>query len=406
MHSKTKLIIIAVLLLIVGIACGILITVLQQKNSVTHTSSDKDRSKSPSKFDSSWPMFRGGPALLGIASGELPEEFKFRWKFKTDDAVRSSAVIDRGRVFIGSDDGNVYAIDLANGKKIWSFQTQGAVEATPCLFNQSVLVGSSDSFLYALDAETGDLKWKYKTGGKILGSVNYAHLEEQSASSALILVGSYDNKLHCVDFVTGNVVWTYETDSYINGAAAVADGKAIFGGCDGIIHIVSVVDGEEITAIEAEAYIAASVASTDKHAFVGNYAGQFFCTALVSGEICWSYENEDFPFFSSPAVNEDRVIFGSRDKRLHCVDRDSGKPIWTFQTRDKVDSSPVICGEKVVVGSDDGRLYVVSLSDGEELWAYEIGEAITSSPAVAFKNQNGMIVVGAEDGYVYAFDRK
>ncbi|MCP4697951.1 MAG: PQQ-binding-like beta-propeller repeat protein, partial [Gammaproteobacteria bacterium] len=34
-----------------------------------------------------------------------------------------------------------------------------------------------------------------------------------------------------------------------------------------------------------------------------------------------------------------------------------------------------------------------------ELWHYEIGEAITASPAVA----NGMIVVGAEDGYLYAF---
>jgi outer membrane protein assembly factor BamB len=53
----------------------------------------------------------------------------------------------------------------------------------------------------------------------------------------------------------------------------------------------------------------------------------------------------------------------------------------------------------VVVGSEDGRLYVIRLSDGSGVWSYEIGQPITSSPAVA----RGMVVVGCDDGYVYAF---
>ena len=53
----------------------------------------------------------------------------------------------------------------------------------------------------------------------------------------------------------------------------------------------------------------------------------------------------------------------------------------------------------MVVGSDDGRLYVVAMADGRELGNYEIGQPITASPAVA----GGWIVVGSEDGTVYAF---
>jgi len=60
----------------------------------------------------------------------------------------------------------------------------------------------------------------------------------------------------------------------------------------------------------------------------------------------------------------------------------------------------VICGDKVVVGSEDGRLYMVSLFDGTEVWSYEIGQPITSSPAIA----DGMIIIGCDNGYVYAFD--
>jgi outer membrane protein assembly factor BamB len=59
----------------------------------------------------------------------------------------------------------------------------------------------------------------------------------------------------------------------------------------------------------------------------------------------------------------------------------------------------VICGDKVIVGSEDGRLYVLALDSGKSLWSFDIGEAIAGSPAVA----NGLVVVGADDGVVYAF---
>ena len=59
----------------------------------------------------------------------------------------------------------------------------------------------------------------------------------------------------------------------------------------------------------------------------------------------------------------------------------------------------MIAQDKVVFGSMDGKLYVVSLLDGKEISSYEVGEAISSTPALA----GGRIVVGCEDGKVYAF---
>ena len=59
-------------------------------------------------------------------------------------------------------------------------------------------------------------------------------------------------------------------------------------------------------------------------------------------------------------------------------------------------------GDKVLVGSAHGRLYMVSLDQGEEIWSFEIGESIISSPAVV----NGLVIVGSEDGNVYAFGTK
>ena len=55
--------------------------------------------------------------------------------------------------------------------------------------------------------------------------------------------------------------------------------------------------------------------------------------------------------------------------------------------------------QRRLVGSSDGRLYLLRLTDGELLWSYQIGQPIVSSPAVA----GGVVIIGSEDGYLYAF---
>jgi outer membrane protein assembly factor BamB len=42
---------------------------------------------------------------------------------------------------------------------------------------------------------------------------------------------------------------------------------------------------------------------------------------------------------------------------------------------------------------------MLSLADGKQIWSYEIGQPIVSSPAVA----QGVVVIGCDDGTVYAF---
>jgi outer membrane protein assembly factor BamB len=345
-----------------------------------------------------WPMHRGRPDLNGVAAGELAARPELLWTFKTGGPIKASAVIAGNRVFIGSEDKQFYALDFETGKRLWSVTNREAIESTALVLQDTVYVGASDGKLGALDVASGVARWEFATEDKILGGINwFVH-----AGRTNLLVGSYDYRLYCLDAVTGRSNWVFETGNYINGTPAVADGLTALGGCDGVLYSLALSNGTLVASNEIGAPIAASVALADGSAFFGHYENQFLAVDLRAGTNRWAYRDRPFPYFSSPAITSERVVFGGRDKKLHCVNRADGKPVWTFATRGKVDSSPVICGDKVVVGSDDGRLYLVALAGGQELWSHEVGAALEASPAVA----RGKIVVGSDDGSVYCFGNK
>jgi len=350
----------------------------------------------------SWPIYRGDSNLSGMAEDELYEELTLLWSFKTESWIISSPVMGFGRVYIGSSDGKVYSINLKDGNKVWEFDTGDDIEASPLLLDGAIYVGNLSGEFFSLDAHTGQVQWKYKCRNSIYGSANW--VRNPKDQKPLILVGSYDNRIYCMDAATGKLNWTYETDNYINGAPATDGVHVVFGGCDELLHILSVLDGTKIGEVWAGSYIPGSAAFVEKRAYLGHYDNKLVCIDTEEKKIVWEYEDKDHPdaFFSSPAVGKDRVLIGSRDGYLHCVNKKNGEKIWVFQSRDDIDSSPVISGNKVVVASMDGRLYIVDLKDGKEIWSYEIGAAIFGSPAVA----GGFIVIGADDGRVYAFGEK
>ncbi|NUM34674.1 MAG: PQQ-binding-like beta-propeller repeat protein [Candidatus Brocadiae bacterium] len=353
----------------------------------------QQESKSP------WPVYRADTSFSGVSQERiLSLPLKLLWKFPTKDEVKSSPVINQGMLFIGSNDGRLYALKTKDGQKIWDFSVEGRIEAAPFLLEDKVYFGSSEGKVYAMYAQTGKLLWSYETQGKILASAN-SFVKE---SNSYILAGSYDNFLYSIHAISGELLWKYETESYVNGSAVLWEkDKAVLGGCDAHLHILSLQEGKPTGKIKLAAHIGASPAVEGNVAFVGHYAGGFACIDLVEQKILWEYKSSGSKsaFLSSPAIAQDRVLVCSRDGFCYCFHKKTGEKIWAFRTKGEIDSSPVVWENRVVFGSGDGRLYIVSLEKGNLIESHEIGFSIASSPAIA----EGKIFIGCDDGYVYAF---
>ncbi len=342
-----------------------------------------------------WPLFRGNPQLTGVSSASLPQNLEPLWTFQTGEGFESSAAIVDGIVYATSLDSNLYALDLGSGKLKWKYRA-AETKSSPSVSKGVVYFGDAEGTFHAVDANTGKRRWIFQTDGEINSSANFA--DEH------VLFGSYDHFLYCLSARDGSLIWKAETDGYVHAMPTVINPYVAVAGCDGYFRVVRIHDGVEVKKIEAGAYVAASTAAIGYFAYVGTFGNKVLCVDLLSGKLVWQYDppQRDFPFYSSAAVNDKIVVIGGRDKIVHGLDPQTGKALWTFATKAKIDSSPVIAGERVFFGATSGEIYALDLNSGKVVWQFETGSSIITSPAIA----NGKLVIGTLDGMLYCFGEK
>jgi len=92
--------------------------------------------------------------FMGCQDGALyafdAEKGERLWSYKTDDVIAtSSPSVAGGLVYFGSWDGNLYAIDTA-GKLVWRQKLGGRINSSPCPGDGIIYVGCDDGKVYAI----------------------------------------------------------------------------------------------------------------------------------------------------------------------------------------------------------------------------------------------------------------
>ena len=118
-------------------------------------------------FAQNAPMFRNDLAHSGVYSAAgVPKLKGVKWAFHTRGEVVSSPAIVEGVIYVGSNDGNLYALDQQTGAKKWAFTTGARVASSPAVDHGLVYFGSYDGNFYAVEASTGKLHWKFRNAGE------------------------------------------------------------------------------------------------------------------------------------------------------------------------------------------------------------------------------------------------
>jgi hypothetical protein len=82
------------------------------------------------------------------------EVLRALWNYTTGNYVSSAPAVADGKVFIGSYDSSVYALNASTGARIWSYKTDDEVLSSAAVVNGTVFIGSMDGTFYAFGPES------------------------------------------------------------------------------------------------------------------------------------------------------------------------------------------------------------------------------------------------------------
>ncbi len=121
------------------------------------------------------------------------------------------------------------------------------------------------------------------------------------------------------------------------------------------------------------------------------------CTQDV--EKLWEYPSYAASY-SSPAVHNNMVVFGTTAGELHALSRD-GAFLWKFQTRKDIVSAPQIMDNLIFFGSTNHNFYAVDLK-GRQVWKYTTFSRIKGDATV--DEDTSSVIFGSYDRHLYSLD--
>lgn len=295
------------------------------------------------------------------------------WSYPVRNSIKNTIAIDGGIVFAQDAQGYLYAIDTETGKLCW--EKQLPVNGLPAIVeglvtNDGVVYAGTGKGLCAFEAKTGKQLWKNEDWGQGEGTTSTL-----TQGNGLLIAGSQWNALYGNDSSTGKKLWSVTENGLRNrGASPAMHGS--------LLYLIS-----------------------DK---------SFFILEAATGNVV---VRKPMPYnvdvTSTPLLTDKEIIFGSAQKGLIALDRETLEEKWNCPVGDAlvytcpysrkssatIETSPVLAGNTVYVTASDGTVYGVNKEDGKIIWKYATGTPIFGSVAIS----GNALVISDFGGNVYTF---
>jgi polyvinyl alcohol dehydrogenase (cytochrome) len=426
-------------------------------------------------LDSGWNGWGAGVAntryraaeVGGLTAPMIPR-LKLKWAFGFPgvNSARAQPAVAGGRVFVGSESGDVYALDAKTGCTYWSYHAQAGIRTavsigpykTAGASGFAVYFADGGARAYAVDAATGREIWTRKVDDHVYSSSTGSPTlhdgrlyvptaavgEEGQGGRAKYECCTARGSLTALDANTGAVVWkTYSIAEEPKPRGRNKEGVQLWGPAGGGIWAAPTVDARRgaIYVATGNGYAEPAQPTTDA----------VIALDMKTGAIRWVYQpiaydvwaggcradNADNPncpaklgpdhdFSMSPVLatrsnGQDVLIVQQKSGMAYAVDPDrNGALVWQYRTGPgsglggqwgaAVDATQAYFGVAGALLPTGGGMRAVKIDTGEEVWSKPPPERLcgtargcSAAQGAAVTAIPGIVFSGSMDGGLRAY---
>jgi len=279
--------------------------------------------------------------------------------------VAGGPVAGINKVFLGTENGKVYALEVADGSVSWQGDIKGEVITAPGIDAGTLVVNSSSGILKAFNATNGEELWQIE---QEVPPLTLRGVSSPAVAAGGAVVGLADGTLTVYILDNGQQGWTAEV-----------------GEATGSTELERVVDidtqplifGDKVYAISARGHLVA--------------------IDLRSGRVLWKRQ---YSSYRQLTISGNTLFLTDVKGHIYAIERNNGMEKWSqlaFTNRSVTGAA--VLGNHVVVGDFEGYLHWLDIETGEVVARYEVDSSgIYSTPTVA----NDILYVQTRDGNLQA----
>lgn len=224
------------------------------------------------------PVFLNGYIYFATVEGDLIcyRNYKpdFIWNAKKVNsrenfkAYYSSPAIFGNKIYIGNDNGNLYAFDLTTGEIHGRFETDSKINSDVSLIDSKVIFGNNKGEIFCLDTLL-NLVWKNSSSYKVMSSFTH--------SGSVLFVPSVEGKLLMVNLNVGSIVKELSTGGVITAPPLLHKNRVYVGSYDKYLYCFDAGTGDLINRYLFEGRIRSSVVVWREYLIVTSDDRNIYC---------------------------------------------------------------------------------------------------------------------------------
>ncbi len=391
-------------------------------------------------------------------------ELKWSFAFPNANEMRSKPAITGDWLIIGSEPGEVYALNRQTGKIGWHVTATGSIRGGIVVAKNAnkpvAYFADGSTYVYAVDVKSGKILWSARAGVDPLsmctGTVAVYGGRVFVPLSSLEVVAAADGNYKCcttsggvtaLDAKTGNILWYHRviTDS-ATARSKKRNGKLFYGPSGGPVWCSPTIDtkrgllyigtGENYTEPATNTSDAIQAIDIKTGKLVWNFQAtphdmyNVACPALVN---CPDKNGRDLDFGMAPVLitgtdGKDRLLAGQKAGVVYALSPGDGKLLW----KTRVGKGGMLGGihwgmatdgrniyaanadNKLALNPDDSTIqatpgiYALDIVSGKVVWAaptpsVQGKQSYLTANSAAPAVIPGIVFAGSLDGYIRAY---